>query len=352
MLFAGIAWTAEGFEVAFRDETGASPADAGGFTARASGELVRRLLDLDAAVGDELVCVVDSTQGMVDGGLLSRGVRVHRADPWLLPPRPPFGSADADTLAIAGATRLPDLTRLVLTEGSLTGRALGAGDSAVTDTAGAPGSQDGPRQWSRLDPAVGNAVALTFDDGPNPPCTGAILDVLDRYDVPATFFCVGLQARAHPEELARIAAAGHAVGNHTWSHPLLPDLTPEEGAAQVDRTSEVIASGIGGRPPALFRPPYGVLPHGTAPSHTATAMDAVFWDVDTGDWAMPGPEAIARAVLQQVQPGSIVLMHDGGGDRSQTVAALPMIVEGLLDRGYDLVAVDPRGSRGDASDQH
>jgi peptidoglycan/xylan/chitin deacetylase (PgdA/CDA1 family) len=289
---------------------------------------------------------------MVDGGLLSRGVRVHRADPWLLPPRPSFGSVDADTLAVAGATRLPELPRLVLTEGSLTGRVLEADDPVMEETATAPVPRDAPRQWSRLEPAVGNAVALTFDDGPNPPCTGAILDVLDRYDVRATFFCVGLQARAHPEELARMAGAGHAVGNHTWSHPLLPDLTPEGVAAQVDRTSQIIASGTGGRRPDLFRPPYGVLPHGTVPSHAATAMDKVFWDVDTEDWAMPGPEAIARAVLQQARPGSIVLMHDGGGDRSQTVTALPVIIEGLLDRGFALVAVDPRVSRVDASDQH
>jgi len=336
VLFAGIAWTAAGFDVAFRDDAGNVPADPEGFTAEASGELVARLVRLHAAADHELVCVVDSTQGMVDGGLLRHGVPVHRADPWLLPSRPAFGSVDADTLALAGVTRLTELPRLVLTEGSLTGR-------DVTDDRLDPGCEPlaadptTSRRWTRLAPTAGNAVALTFDDGPNPPCTEPILDILERYDVTATFFCVGLQARAHPEMLARMTAAGHSVGNHTWSHPLLHDLTPAEVAAQVDRTAEVIALAAGGQPPRLFRPPYGAGADTVLASPDAATINAVLWDVDTGDWAMPGSEAIARAVLSQAQPGSIVLMHDGGGDRSQSVAALPTIIEGLLDRGLSLV---------------
>lgn len=341
MLFAGIAWTATGFDVAFRDDAGVVPADPGGFTAGSSGELVGRLVQLDAAVVHQLVCVVDSTQGMVDGGLMRHGVAVHRADPWLLPLRPAFGSVDADTLALAGATRLVDLPRLVLTEGSLTGRDVpgvqsGRGDGALE------GDPSSARRWSRLTSSAGNAVALTFDDGPNPPCTDAILDVLERYDVPATFFCVGLQARAHPETLARMTAAGHAIGNHTWSHPLLPDLTPGEVAGQVDRTAKAIALATGGQPPPLFRPPYGAGADAVLASPDAVTIDTVLWDVDTGDWAMPGSSTIARAVLTRARPGSIVLMHDGGGDRSQTVTALPAIIEGLLGRDLALVPLSPR----------
>lgn len=342
MLFAGIAWTATGFEVAFHDEAGAAPP---GFTAGAAGELVRRLVDLDAATDHQLVCVVDSTQGMVDGGLLSHGVRVHRADPWQLPPRPDFGSIDAETLAVTGARHLADLPRLVLAEGSLTARDLASGDPAPATDIPAR-CADARRCWSRLEALPEEkAVALTFDDGPNPPWTDRILDVLDRYEVPATFFCVGLQARGHQEHLSRMSAAGHTVGNHTWSHPLLTDLAAAEVTAQVDRTSETIALGTGGRRPSLFRPPYGVsTATPSPPGQGDSAMDTVLWDVDTQDWAMPGVGAIAGAVLEQARPGSIVLMHDGGGDRSQTAAALPVIIEGLLARGFRFVSLRGHGA--------
>jgi peptidoglycan/xylan/chitin deacetylase (PgdA/CDA1 family) len=288
---------------------------------------------------------VESTNGMVDGGLMAAGLRVHRADPWVLPTRPVFGSVDAGTLARAAVTRLPELTRLALEDGSLTGRsadyARGVQDSeeglrALTSSGRclAHGERGGDTAGDRV-------IALTFDDGPNPPWTGRILDVLERYGVPATFFCVGLHASAHTEELARMAEAGHGFGNHTWSHPFLPDLSEREFALQLERTDEAIAQGGGSPKRRLFRPPYGSrspevlswLAAGDGPS-------VVLWDVDTDDWAMPGADAIARSVLEQARPGSIALMHDGGGDRSQTAEALPAIIEGLLADGYRFALVE------------
>jgi peptidoglycan/xylan/chitin deacetylase (PgdA/CDA1 family) len=245
----------------------------------------------------------------------------------------------AEALAAAGVDRL---TPLVLEDGTLTGRSADhertarESDPALAAlTAAGRCLAHGPRVDA--DPVV----ALTFDDGPNPPCTGRVLDVLERYGVPATFFCVGLHASAHTDELARMAEAGHGIGNHTWSHPFLPDLSVAEFRAQLERTDEAVEAVAGPRTVPLFRPPYGsrstdIVGWLDAPGRPTVAL----WDVDTVDWAMPGAEAIAGAALQQVRPGSIVLMHDGGGDRSQTAEALPAVIEGLLERGYRFARVE------------
>jgi peptidoglycan/xylan/chitin deacetylase (PgdA/CDA1 family) len=342
MLVAGIAWTGQGFDVALRDGSGAPDGAPAHFPAGRVGALTQYLRDRDRAAGGDLVCVVESTNGMVDGGLMAAGLRVRRADPWILPGRPEFGSVDADTLARTAVARLGELTPLVLEGGSLTGRSADAertsrdseADLAALTAAGRCLAH-GPRA------EADRTVALTFDDGPNPPFTGRVLDVLERYAVPATFFCVGLHASAHTEELARMAEAGHGLGNHTWSHPFLPDLSVRELEVQLERTDEAIEDVAGVGRPRLFRPPYG--------SRTGAIVrwlgrdggpTTALWDVDTEDWAMPGAAAIAGAVLTQARPGSIVLMHDGGGDRSQTAEALPAVVEGLLDRGYRFVRVD------------
>jgi len=342
MQFAGIAWTGNGFELAVVDGTGAPAAAPAHFPAGSVAALLEALRAMDRP-DQPLVCVVESTNGMVDGGLMAAGLRVHRADPWQLPDRPPFGSVDASTLARTAATRLPELTRLVLEEGSLTGRSADSARAArdsdaqldALTTAGrclAHGTRDADEK----------VIALTFDDGPNPPYTGRILDVLERYGVPATFFCVGLHASAHTEELARMAEAGHGFGNHTYSHPFLPDLSARELAVQLERTDEAIAAGGGSTKRQMFRPPYG----SRSPevlnwlAGQADGPTVVLWDVDATDWAMPGADAITRSVLEQARPGSIALLHDGGGDRSQTAEALPAIVEGLLGEGYRFALVE------------
>lgn len=340
MRFAGIAWTARGFDVVVLAPDGTPAAAPEHFPAGSGGRLLDALRALDRPE-DPLVCVVDSTNGMVDGGLMAAGLRVHRADPENLPARPVFGSVDAATLARAAVTGLPHLPRLVLEQGSLTGRGAdhergirdGAPGLAALTAAGrcfTSGTRDGDR-----------TIALTFDDGPNPPFTHRVLDVLDRYGVPATFFCVGLHASAHTEELARMAEAGHGFGNHTWSHPFLPDLSARELAVQLERTDEAITEGGGSIKRRMFRPPYGSRSPEVL-SWLAADDDStvVLWDVDAEDWAMPGAPVIARTVLDQARPGSIVLMHDGGGDRSQTTEALPTVIEGLLEQGYRFALVE------------
>ncbi|MEV4559305.1 polysaccharide deacetylase family protein [Kitasatospora sp. NPDC049285] len=342
MRFSGIAWTGSGYEVAVLDDAGRPAAPAARFAAGRLRALTDHLLALQgefARAGEELATVIDSTNGLLDGGLLNAGLPVFRADPWVLPARPAFGSVPAAELAGAAVRDPGAVVRLGIATGTLAGRA----EQAVADIDAAAADLDRMRRsgrclWeARCERPV---VALTFDDGPNPPHTGRILDVLDRYGVPATFFCVGLQALAHRAELERMAAAGHQIANHTWSHPYLPDLSRGELFAQLERTDEAIALAVGGDGPRMFRPPYGSRSPEVLHWLTEHGATVVLWDVEPADWSMPGAEAISRAVLDQARPGSLILMHDGGGDRSQTAAALPAVIEGLLDRGYEFARVD------------
>jgi peptidoglycan/xylan/chitin deacetylase (PgdA/CDA1 family) len=188
-------------------------------------------------------------------------------------------------------------------------------------------------------PAGSREVALTFDDGPHPLFTPLVLEVLRRYGVPATFFCVGLNAHAYPELVAQTADAGHQVANHTWSHPYLPDLRRDELLRQVDATNEALAKVTGGSN-TLVRPPYGARTPELLSWLAESGSTTVLWNVDANDWAAPGTDAVVDNVTSGVTGGSVVLMHDAGGDRSQTVEALPRIVEDLLARDYRLVTID------------
>jgi peptidoglycan/xylan/chitin deacetylase (PgdA/CDA1 family) len=190
-------------------------------------------------------------------------------------------------------------------------------------------------------------IALTFDDGPQPGNTERVLDVLERYGVPATFFCVGMNARAHPDILTRMREQGHGFGNHTWSHPFLPELTRSQLTEQIERTQEAIAEAAGGPAPTLFRPPYGSRTPEVLGWLAESGLTTALWDVVPDDWAMPGADHVARTVLDQARPGSVVLLHDGGGDRLQTVDALPPVIEGLLERGYRFTLVDEMAARVD-----
>ncbi|WP_433279871.1 polysaccharide deacetylase family protein [Pseudonocardia xinjiangensis] len=342
MLFAGIAWTGRGLDVAFRDASSAPVGSPVHFPAGQVSALADFLRDRDRELGAGVTCVVDSTNGMVDGWLMAAGLRVLRADPRTLPQRPALGSVDADTLARLAASRGADLTPLVLASGSLTGRSADQElSSRASEADVAALAARGRWVTAGVRDEEEPVVALTFDDGPNPPVTGRVLDVLARYGVQATFFCVGMHAAAHPEFLARMTEAGHALGNHTWSHPFLPDLSQRELEVQLERTDDAIESAAGARPVRMFRPPYGSRsPDVVSWLGRDGGPTVVLWDVDTDDWARPGAPSITATVLAQVRPGSIVLMHDGGGDRSQTVESLPAVIEGLLDRGYRFARAD------------
>jgi peptidoglycan/xylan/chitin deacetylase (PgdA/CDA1 family)/sulfur carrier protein ThiS len=188
------------------------------------------------------------------------------------------------------------------------------------------------------------AVALTFDDGPSPVYTPRILRALRRLHVHATFFVIGYLAQAYPAIVREEQRLGMAVGNHTYNHPEVPPFAQLPRVLMRDEIS--LTAGVLERLGVhtdLFRPPAG----STSPTVERVASTfgerVVLWSVDPADWA-PGATArtIAARVLSAVHPGSIVVLHDGGGDRSATLAALPLIVHGIRHRHLRLVTLDAR----------
>ncbi len=175
---------------------------------------------------------------------------------------------------------------------------------------------------------------MTFDDGPQAGNTEQILAILAQNNVKATFFQVGANLAAAPDLGRAVRDAGHAIGNHTWSH----QEAPADPADEVHRADATIQSVYGG-PTAIFRPPYGNFDNGVVNVALDDNDGVILWSVDPNDWDMPGTDVIVDNVLAGVTPGGIVLMHDGGGDRSQTIAALPRIIAGLRTKGYRFVTV-------------
>ncbi|WP_133915680.1 polysaccharide deacetylase family protein [Streptomyces sp. NBC_00582] len=182
-------------------------------------------------------------------------------------------------------------------------------------------------------PGHGRTMVLTFDDGPDPRYTPQILDTLARYDVRAMFFVCGEMAVDHQDLLARMADEGHVVGNHTWSHPLLTQLSRRRIRSEITRTSEVIESGCGERP-RWFRAPYGAWNRATFQLGAELGMEPLAWTVDTLDWTTPGTRTIVDRVRAGAAPGVVILSHDAGGDRTQSVKALRRYLPRLLDSGY------------------
>ncbi|GGW55112.1 polysaccharide deacetylase family protein [Streptomyces griseoloalbus] len=179
----------------------------------------------------------------------------------------------------------------------------------------------------------GRTMVLTFDDGPDPRYTPPILDTLARYEVRAMFFVCGGMAADHPDLLARMADEGHVVGNHTWSHPLLTDLGRHRIRSEMERTSDVIEKAYGARP-EWFRAPYGAWNRAAFQLGAELGMEPLAWTVDTLDWTTPGTRTIVGRVEDGAAPGVVVLSHDAGGERSQSVRALRRYLPALLDSGY------------------
>ncbi|MEG4048365.1 polysaccharide deacetylase family protein [Microcoleus sp. Pol17_C1] len=180
------------------------------------------------------------------------------------------------------------------------------------------------------------AIALTFDDGPWPKTTTQILDILKENNIKATFFWVGKYLKNSPEIGQQVAAAGHAIGNHTWSHEYLQ--YNEDGAArEIDRTSSLIEE-LTGVQTSMFRPPGGILTNGLATYAQNKNYAVVMWSADSFDWRTL-TESLIDNVMRQANSGGIVLMHDGGGNRARTVKALPDIIAKLRKEGYSFVTV-------------
>jgi peptidoglycan-N-acetylglucosamine deacetylase len=180
-------------------------------------------------------------------------------------------------------------------------------------------------------------VALTFDDGPGP-YTPDILRILERQHVAATFFEVGVEERYFHAATAAIVARGYPIGDHTETHARLSAL--KRKAQQAELLQDSTAIGTYGAPfPRLFRPPYGMWNGTTLKLLKKYRMLMTMWTVDTDDYEMPGVNVILQRTLAGLRPGAIILLHDAGGNRSETVAALPVIIRALHKRGYKLVTV-------------
>ena len=181
-------------------------------------------------------------------------------------------------------------------------------------------------------------IALTFDDGPHPSLTPKILQILAKYGVPATFFMVGQNVLNYPDAARQVILEGHEVGNHTFTHPHLADLNEHAIMDEIGRCEDALEELCEYRP-HLLRTPQGAL----TPSLERCLLDddyiLVLWSLDTRDWDNKSTADVVKAVLDEVQAGDIILMHDYIGHNSKTPEALEKIIPILLSRGYEFVTV-------------
>lgn len=181
---------------------------------------------------------------------------------------------------------------------------------------------------------------LTFDDGPNPTATDRILETLAAQQVPAAFFMVGAHVQRHPDIVRRVVAAGHEIGNHTQHHIKLHVRGPRRIRRELEQAHNVITT-VTGSAPRAFRAPHGYRNPFVAPVTQRLGYRVFGWTFGVWDSARPGAEEIRRRVRAHLRPGAIILLHDGDGydpvgDRSQTAAALPGIIQDARDAGYSL----------------
>ncbi|WP_280771880.1 polysaccharide deacetylase family protein [Salipaludibacillus daqingensis] len=191
-------------------------------------------------------------------------------------------------------------------------------------------------------PTTENKVALTFDDGPDPRFTPSVLDVLQEYDVPATFFLLGSRAEAYPDLTTRILNEGHVIGNHTFWHPDLVEEGEIDILVREVETTEATLESIIGYQTTLFRPPYGFLYDELVDELINLKYSIIGWSVDSLDWQEISPDEIISNIYDQMQPGAIVLMHDGTdaeGDQTETIEALQQLIPELQEQGYEFVTV-------------
>ncbi|GAA1262413.1 hypothetical protein GCM10009665_60090 [Kitasatospora nipponensis] len=235
--------------------------------------------------------------------------------------------------------------RRILTAGATALIALGA-----SRTSASARTRQVPTPQSTID-AGPMVMALTFDDGPSPQYTPQVLDVLHDNDVRATFFVCGDNVARYPDVIRQIVAQGHVLGNHTWSHPHLGDLSTADVRDQIQRTQDTVTD-ISGITPVLFRAPYGDFTDTALTICADLALRPISWSLDPTDWANPGTDTIVTRVLAGATTGAIILNHDGteggddnptpgsGGDRSQTVNALNNYLPRLIDAGYTFTTPD------------
>lgn len=176
------------------------------------------------------------------------------------------------------------------------------------------------------------AVALTFDDGPNPNTTPVALELLKKYNAKATFFMVGRSVAGNEDIIKQVVAEGHQIGNHSWSHPLLTKISLEEAKSQINDTTEALKK-ASGQDVHIMRPPYGGI---NSTIQAAVDQSFILWNIDTLDWKNRNTASIMREI-RKTQPGSIILMHD---IHQTSIDALPTVLQYLTEQGFELVTVE------------
>ena len=254
--------------------------------------------------------------GMAAGGPSSTPLPSQRGRPG--PTGAPFPSDETDTGdSHTGDTPPPDSTTTAPGQNSL-------------DPPPAPGK---PQFYVH---EGDKAIALTIDDGPDPRYTPQVLALLAQYKISATFCMLGQSVKSHANLVQEVAAAGHAIANHTYTHSDLGKATIAAVRSEMTRANDALAV-AGAKPPAFFRAPFGSWSPAVFQVCQELSLRPLDWSVDPRDWSRPGTDHIVDTVLGHTHTGSIILEHDGGGDRSQTVAALTRFLPELINRGYHFV---------------
>ena len=176
------------------------------------------------------------------------------------------------------------------------------------------------------------AVALTFDDGPNPQTTPVALELLKKYNAKGTFFMVGHAIEGNEDLVKRVVAEGHQLGNHSWDHPVLPSIGLEKAKKQINDTTEALKK-ASGQDVHIMRPPYGAI---NSAIQAAVDQSFILWDIDTLDWKNRNTASIMKEV-RKAQPGSIILMHD---IHQTSIDALPSVLQYLTEQGFEMVTVE------------
>jgi peptidoglycan-N-acetylglucosamine deacetylase len=180
-------------------------------------------------------------------------------------------------------------------------------------------------------------IALTFDDGPSPQNTPQVLEILKKNNIKGTFFVVGQMLQEYPALGKRVVAEGHVIANHTWHH-WYHYMNPQASAFEVDNTSNLIYK-VTGVKTSLFRPPGGIKTNGPYAYAKNQKYANIMWSSDSVDYSRPSVSKLISNVMAEARPGGIVLMHDGGGNRSHTVQALPQIISNFRKQGYRFVTI-------------
>ena len=186
-----------------------------------------------------------------------------------------------------------------------------------------------------LDKDCSKCIALTFDDGPGI-YTNKLLSYLNGYKAKATFFMIGPNAQRYPSIVKRVFDNGHQIGNHTWSHPSLPGLSPEQVQKEISSTNNIL-QGITGVKPTTLRPPYGATNAAVQRVVSNLGMSSILWSIDTRDWADRNSNIVCNRAISNARPGAIILMHD---IHQTSVEAVPCILQNLSSQGYQFVTVD------------